>query len=81
MINQTAISARIDNATLWKIEQESMVSGMKRNRILNEGARMFLDILDRRREMRIHGDSEVRKKILSGILSTWIPEASEFKIV
>lgn len=80
MINQTAISARIDNVTLWKIEQEMMASGMKRNRIINEGARMFLDILDRRREMRMHTDPEVRKKILSGILSTWIPESSGFEI-
>lgn len=80
MINQTAISARIDNVTLWKIEQETMVSGSKRNRIINDGARLYLDLLDRRREIRMYTDSEVRKKILSGFLRKWIPESSGFEI-
>lgn len=80
MINQTAISARIDNVTLWKIEQETMVSGFKRNRIINDGARLYLDLLDTRREFLMHTDPEVKKKILSGFLRKWMPESSRFEI-
>lgn len=81
MINQIPISARIDSLTLWKMEQEQMTSGKKRNRILNEGARMYLDATDRRREIRMHADPEVKKKILMGFLATWFPEAAGFKFM
>lgn len=76
MVKQTAISARIDNNTLWMIEQERMAGGPKRNRILNEGARMYLSITDARRAYRMHWDPAVKRKILNGILKQWFPEAA-----
>lgn len=76
MVKQTAISARIDNVTMWKIEQETMVSGTTRNRMLNEGVKMYLSIIDARREYNMHQDPVVRRKILIGILKRWFPEAA-----
>ena len=79
MVRQTAISARIDNNTLWMIEQETMAGGPKRNRILNEGARMYLSITDARRAYRMHQDPAVRRKILNGMLKRWFPEAANWE--
>lgn len=76
MVNQKAISARINNYTLWMINQETMVSGTSRNRILNVGAKMYLDIIDARREYNMHQDPSVRRKILIGMLKRWFPEAA-----
>lgn len=75
MVNQTAISARIDNYTLWILKQETMVSGRTRNRMINEGAAMYVRTLDARREYKFHQDAAVRRKILRGFLRAYFPEA------
>lgn len=77
MVNQKAISARIDNTTLWILEQETMASGRTRNRMLNEGAKMYVKTLDARRAYKIHQDAVVRRKILKGFLKTYFPEAAD----
>lgn len=78
MVNQKAISARINVNTLWQIEQEVMTGSMSRNKILNEGARMYLSLQDARRAYHAHGDEDVRKKIINGFLKYWFPEAAEW---
>lgn len=76
MITQTAISARIKNETLWAIDQEHMVSGNTRNAILNEGAVLLLDLIDRRREFRaLNGNPVAQSKVLRGFLLKWFPES------
>lgn len=77
MVTQRLISARIAETTLWEIEQETMVSGFKRNRILNEGARLWLSLTDARRECRAHPDSEYRMKALIRIVKLWFPEVDD----
>ncbi len=77
MVNQTAISARIDNNTLWILEQETMVSGRTRNRMLNEGAAMYVRTLDMRRQYKMYQDTAVRRKILRGFLKAFFPEAAD----
>lgn len=76
MVNQKAISARIDNCILWQIEQETMTGSMNRNKILNQGARLWISLADARRAYRMHQDPEVRKKIVNGFLKSWFPEAA-----
>lgn len=76
MINQKPISARIHKQTLWNIEQEVMVSGTTRNRILNDGARLYLSLQDARRAYRMHPDPSTKAKILKGFLKSWWPEAA-----
>lgn len=75
MVNQTAISARIDNNTLWILEQETMATGRTRNRMINEGAAMYVRTLNARREYDAHRNAAVRRKILLGFLKTYFPEA------
>lgn len=77
MVNQTAISARIDNNTLWILEQETMATGRTRNRMINEGAAMYVRTLDARREYKMHQDANVRRKILRVFLRTYFPEAAD----
>lgn len=74
MVNQKAISARIDNHLLWMIEQETMLGITTRNRILNHGARLWLELVDARREYRVYHNSDVRLKILVGFLKKHFPE-------
>lgn len=77
MVNQTAISARIDNYTLWILKQETMATGRTRNRMINEGAAMYVRTLDARREYKLHQDPAIRRKILRGFLRTYFPEAAD----
>lgn len=74
MVNQIPISARIHANTMWEMDQEKQVSGKGRNTILNEGARLWLSMMDARRQFRAHQDRAVKRKIVSGFLRVWFPE-------
>lgn len=78
MINQTLISARIDNYVLFLAALEKQASGRSRNGILNDGARMLLRLLDAKREYRVHEDPLVRRKIVRGFLRIYFPEAADW---
>lgn len=75
MINQKPISARIHHQTIWEMDLEKQATGMSRNHILNEGARLYLFLLDTRRRYRATPFPDDRKKILNGFLKLWFPEA------
>lgn len=79
MVNQKPISARIDNTILWNIDQEVMLGTITRNRILNEGAQLWLELVDARREYRMMRDSDARRKILVGFLKKHFPEMELYK--
>ena len=76
MVTQKPISARIRHETLWAIEQETMLGETNRNKILNDGARLWIDLRDTRRQIRAHGDTRVKEKIIRGFIAKWIPEAA-----
>lgn len=76
MVNQTPISARIDNVILWFINQRVMAGGVTRNHILNAGAKLWLDLRDAREEFHENTDPKIRQKILNGFLKVWFPEAA-----
>jgi len=73
-VTQTAISARIQHEILWRIDQETQLGMYTRNGILNQGASLFLDLIDTRREYRAHPKQDVRRKIVKGFLLRWFPE-------
>lgn len=75
MTTQTPISARIDDAVLWAIDQEAMTGQTTRNRILNKGGQMYCIMEDLRRSFRMHESRDVRRKILRGFLKLYWPEA------
>lgn len=77
MVTQRLITARIAETTLWDMEQEKMASGTKRNRILNEGARLWLSLQDDRRRCRANTDQEYRMKALVHFVRLWFPEVDD----
>lgn len=77
MVTQKAISARIKYETMWKLDQEVMLGYYSRNAILNEGAKMYLDLIDRRRRFRTITDRKIKKDMLRGFLKLYFPEAEE----
>lgn len=77
MVTQRLISARIAETTLWEIEQETMASGIRRNRILNDGARLWLSLKDARRMCQANQDPEHRKKALVHFVKLWFPEVQD----
>ena len=49
MVNQKPISAKLDYEVLHILDQECFVSGMTRNRLINEAIRAYVVIQDSRR--------------------------------
>lgn len=58
------------------MEIEAMTGEYTKNGILNEGAELYLDLLQTRRSFRSHGDPTVKHKILQGFLLKHFPEAA-----
>lgn len=81
MGTQRLISARIAETTLWEIEQVSMRTGIKRNRVLNEGALVWLDLLDARAYCRANPDQEHRMKALAHFVKLYFPEVKDLASV
>lgn len=53
MVNQKAISVKLDVDTLLQLDRECDLGYMKRNRIINEAVRMYLDAKDTKRRWRL----------------------------
>lgn len=49
MITQKAISAKIEHGVLEELERESFTSGKKKNRIINDAIRLYVDMQDLKR--------------------------------
>lgn len=62
---------------MWTLEQETMATGMPRNKMLNEGARLWLDLADARRQIRAYAQIDIKRKIAIGWLLKWFPEAKD----
>lgn len=77
MIRQKPISARIQYETMWNLEQERMASGSTINKMLNEGARMYLDTVYTRRIFGLNAHEIARRAMVRGYLKKWFPEALE----
>ena len=80
--NQRAISARIHEQTLREIDMETQVNqGMKRNTILNEGAKIYCHLQDTRRRVRLVQDPEVKRAIVAGFAKLFFPELLDEHII
>lgn len=53
MVHQKAISVKLDVDTLLQLDRECDRVGMKRNRIINEAVRMYIDALETKRRWRL----------------------------
>lgn len=75
MNNQKLISMRIDNYTLWRVDQEAMVNRLTRNGILNAGANLYCSLQDARHAYRLHRTNrDAAEKIVKGFLMQHWPE-------
>lgn len=80
--NQQAISARIHKQTLWEMDMEMLVNpAMKRNTILNEGAKLWCYLQDTRRRVTLTDDPEVQRAIVAGFAKLFFPELLTNKII
>ncbi len=80
--NQRAISARIHEQTLWEIDLETQANPlMKRNTILNAGAKLWCYLQDTRRRVRMTDDSKVQRAIVAGFAKLFFPELLTNKII
>lgn len=77
MNRQKPISARIQYETMWNLEQERMAAGSSINKMLNEGARMYLDTVHTRRIFGLNAHKTARRAMVRGYLKKWFPEALE----
>lgn len=75
MVNQKAISVRIDTTILWEVDQEAMLGYATRNRIINLGAQQYVDIRGMRRIYGCVDDLETKRKIIRGLFLRYFPEA------
>lgn len=77
MINQKAISAKLNFNVLKMIDDESKVSLKSRNRIINDAIRLYCDNQDLQRTIRSHGrGSEAARIAAANYLKKYVcPEA------
>lgn len=77
MINQKAISAKLNYDVLEMIDNEARVSWKSRNRIINDAIRLYCDNQDLRRTIRAHGrGSEAARTAAAKYLKQYVaPDA------
>ena len=77
MINQKAISAKLDYMVLTMIEKEAVVGCKSKNRIINDAIRLYCDNQDLQRTIRAHGrGSEAARIAAAQYLKRYVaPEA------
>lgn len=80
MINQKALSLKLDVSVLEELDKEVQVTWKSRNRIINDAVRLYLDTLDTQRRARAHGvGSPECDKTVAAFLKHWIlPEANYY---
>lgn len=77
MINQKAISSKLDYTVLKMINDEARVSLKSRNRIINDAIRLYCDNQDLQRTIRAHGrGSEAARIAAANYLKRYVcPDA------
>ena len=70
---QKPVLVKIDNDTFYELEQEVSLGYMKRNRIINEAIRMYIDAKDTRRRQRMAPSYIDKNKVLAQFTLRWFP--------
>ena len=83
MINQKAISVKLNFDVLKIIDDESKVSWKSRNRIINDAIRLYCDNKDLQRTIRAHGPgSEAARIAAANYLKKYVcPEAHVYVLM
>lgn len=77
MVTQTPISVRLDNWVKWRIDQEVMKGSITRNKLINEGAKLYLFLQECRTLYRKQATLEDKKLVLVGFLKKYFPEVTD----
>lgn len=77
MVNQKPISMRIDECILNMVDQEAFMTGRPRNRILNEGAALYVELQDLRRRLRYY-DGNDSEALLEQFFRRFVPEMAHW---
>lgn len=66
MVNQTLVSLKIDSWVLQELDKEILVSGKRRNRIINEAISLYIEYQRARRADRccFHGGNQPDRRVL-----------------
>lgn len=70
---QKPVLVKIDTETFYELEQEVSLGYMKRNRIINEAIRMYIDAKDTRRRQRTAPDVIDKNHELEQFTLRWFP--------
>lgn len=70
MVTQIPISVKMDAVVLEQLDLEVSVSGVKRNRIINDAVRVYINLLDAKREAKVLRDMRPIMDFEDAFLST-----------
>lgn len=75
MVTQKAISAKIDYDLLEELDAEVSTGWKKRNTLINEAIRVYLQLKDTRRLVKALGDPDAKVDVVEKWLRQYFPEA------
>lgn len=75
MVNQEQICLKIDASLLLELNTEVYVSGIKRNRAINDAIRLYIKIRDTQRYLRTTHDQELQKADVEKFCRDVFPQA------
>ena len=75
MVTQKAISAKIDYDLLEELDAEVSTGWKKINTLINEAIRVYLQLKDTRRLVKILGDPDAKVDVVEKWLRQYFPEA------
>lgn len=77
MITQKPISLKIEFDLLQELDHEAACGWRKRNNLINEAVRFYLDYLDTRRRIKTYGDHEDREDEFSRFTRKYFPDMAK----
>lgn len=73
MVNQKAISLKIDYGILEDLDREASLGWRKRNSHINEAIRFYLEYRDTVRRIRSYGDPKDKMEEFTRFKEKWFP--------
>lgn len=70
-VNQRAISVKVDYITMGALDTECFCTGEKRNRVINDAIRLYIELRDARRVALSLGADPLESDIVRNRLSDW----------
>ena len=75
MINQKPISLKIDCSLLEDLDAEVATGWRKRNSLINEAIRFYLEYKDTQRRIKCRGSRREQHELVEDFAKRWFPQA------